>query len=253
MKKIYIIGAGPGDPELMTIKGKKLIEEADIFIYAGSLVNKEVLQWRKPEAEVYNSASMTLDEVIDVMERGVAEGKMVARVHTGDPSIYGAIREQMDRLETLGIAAEVVPGVSSFVASAAALKKEFTLPGVSQTVICTRMEGRTPVPEKEALDKLAAHQASMAIFLSVQMIDQVVDRLMVHYAADTPVAVVQRASWPDQKIVMGTLETITEKVKAENITKTAQILVGWFLGDEYELSLLYDKSFSHEYRTAKTE
>jgi precorrin-4/cobalt-precorrin-4 C11-methyltransferase len=251
MKKVYFIGAGPGDPKLMTLKGKELVEQADVLIYAGSLVNKEVLQWRKETAEVHNSASMTLDEVIEVMDKGLSEEKVVVRVHTGDPSIYGAIREQMDRLETMGVESEVVPGVSSFVASAAAIKKEFTLPSVSQTVICTRLEGRTPVPEAEALEKLASHQASMAIFLSVQMIDKVVERLTVHYPVTTPVAVVQRATWEDQKIVMGTLETIANQVKEENITKTAQILVGDFLGDQYELSLLYDKSFSHEYRTAK--
>ncbi len=251
MKTVYFIGAGPGDPKLMTLRGKELVETADILIYAGSLVNKEVLQWRKETAEVHNSASMTLDEVIEVMDKGLQEDKTVVRVHTGDPSIYGAIREQIDRLETMGVESVVVPGVSSFVASAAAIKKEFTLPSVSQTVICTRLEGRTPVPEAEALEKLASHQASMAIFLSVQMIEKVVERLTVHYPVTTPVAVVQRATWEDQKIVMGTLETIARQVKEENITKTAQILVGDFLGDQYELSLLYDKSFSHEYRTAK--
>jgi len=251
MKKVYFIGAGPGDPKLMTLRGKELVEQADVLIYAGSLVNKEVLQWRKKTADVHNSASMTLDEVIEVMDKGLKEDKIIVRVHTGDPSIYGAIREQMDRLETMGVESEVVPGVSSFVASAAAIKKEFTLPSISQTVICTRLEGRTPVPEAEALEKLASHQASMAIFLSVQMIEKVVERLTVHYPVTTPVAVVQRATWEDQKIVMGTLETIAKQVKEENITKTAQILVGDFLGDQYELSLLYDKSFSHEYRTAK--
>lgn len=251
MKTVYFIGAGPGDPKLMTLRGKELVESADVLIYAGSLVNKEVLQWRKETADVHNSASMTLDEVIEVMDKGLKADKTVVRVHTGDPSIYGAIREQMDRLETMGVDSVVVPGVSSFVASAAAIKKEFTLPSVSQTVICTRLEGRTPVPEAEALEKLASHQASMAIFLSVQMIEKVVERLTVHYPVTTPVAVVQRATWEDQKIVMGTLETIAKQVKEENITKTAQILVGDFLGDQYELSLLYDKSFSHEYRTAK--
>lgn len=251
MNKIFFIGAGPGDPKLMTIRGKELVEKADIIIYAGSLVNKEVLMWRKEDAKVYNSASMTLDEVIDVMKKGVDEEKFVIRVHTGDPSIYGAIREQIDRLDELDIESEVVPGVSSFVASAAALKKEFTLPSVSQTVICTRMEGRTPVPEMESLDKLASHKASMAIFLSVQMIEKVVDKLIVHYPPETPVAVVQRATWEDEKIVLGTLSNIADKVKEEKITKTAQILVGNFLGDRYELSKLYDPSFTHEYRTAK--
>ncbi|MCT4633994.1 MAG: precorrin-4 C(11)-methyltransferase [Firmicutes bacterium] len=248
MSKIYIVGAGPGDPDLITVKGKKIVDTADIIIYAGSLVNKDVLKDARKDAEIYNSASMNLDEVIEVISNGVKDGKKVVRVHTGDPSIYGAIREQIDMLEERNIDVEVIPGVSSFVGSAAALKKEFTLPDVSQTVILTRLEGRTPVPEKEALDKLAAHKASMAIFLSVHMIDKVVDRLTVHYPVTTPVAVVQRATWPDQKIVLGTLENIGEKVKEAEITKTAQILVGDFLGDEYSLSKLYDKTFTHEYR-----
>jgi precorrin-4/cobalt-precorrin-4 C11-methyltransferase len=251
--KVYFIGAGPGDPELITLKGSKKIAEADIIIYAGSLVNKEVIGNRKEEAEVYNSASMTLDEVIGVMEEGIKEKKVIARVHTGDPSIYGAIREQMDILDEKGIEYEVIPGVSSFLAAAAAIKKEFTLPSVSQTVILTRMEGRTPVPEKESIESLASHRATMCLFLSVHMIQRLVDRLLTSYSLDTPIAVIQKASWKDQKIVMGTLEDISEKVKAAGITKTAQILVGNFLGDEYELSKLYDKNFSHEYRKAKNE
>ncbi|MSS20465.1 precorrin-4 C(11)-methyltransferase [Pseudoramibacter porci] len=253
MKKntVYLIGAGPGDPELMTLKGKRLIDAADVIIYAGSLVNPKVLEGHKEGAEIHNSASMTLDEVLDVIQTGVEAGKRVVRVHTGDPSIYGAIREQMDRLEEMGISYEVVPGVSSFTASASVLKKEFTLPDVSQTVICTRLEGRTPVPEREQLESLAKHQASMAIFLSVQNIGEVVRRLLTSYPEQTPVAVVQRATWPDQKIVQGTLADIEEKVKAADIHKTAQILVGDFLGDRYELSKLYDPSFSHEFRKAK--
>ena len=248
MNTVYMVGAGPGDPELITVKGQRIVNEADIIIYAGSLVNKAIIAGHTADAEIFNSASMTLDDVIAVIKRGTAEGKKIARVHTGDPSIYGAIREQMDRLDELGIPFDVIPGVSSFVASAAALKKEFTLPDVSQTVILTRLEGRTPVPEKEKLEDLASHQASMCIFLSVQMIDDVVTRLMKHYAPTTPIAIIQRATWEDQKIVMGTLETIAQKVKDEDITKTAQILVGDFLGDEYSLSKLYDPSFTHEYR-----
>ncbi|RKD30600.1 precorrin-4 C(11)-methyltransferase [Thermohalobacter berrensis] len=251
MSKVYFIGAGPGDPDLITVKGRKIIEEADVIIYAGSLVNPEVINCRKEKSEVYNSAKMTLEEIIDITKESIYEGKKIARVHTGDPSIYGAIREQMDKLDKLGIDYEVIPGVSSFVASAAVLKKEFTLPGVSQTVICTRLEGRTPVPEKENLESLASHKASMAIFLSVHMIDRVVEKLKKHYDEDTPVAVVQRATWEDEKIVEGTLKDIEKKVKEANITKTAQILVGNFLGNKYELSKLYDKNFSHEYRSAK--
>ena len=251
--KVYFIGAGPGDPELLTIKGAKIIEKADTLIYAGSLVNKEVLARRKDDARVFNSASMTLDEVIDVMKESMGTDQIVARVHTGDPSIYGAIREQMDRLDELGIEYDVIPGVSSFVAAASAIKKEFTLPGVTQTVILTRMEGRTPVPDKEQLELLAAHGATMCLFLSVHMIDKLVERLLTssEYSESTPIAVVQRATWPDQKIVIGTLADIADKVREADITKTAQILVGDFLGDKYELSKLYDSGFSHEYRTAK--
>lgn len=251
MTKVYFIGAGPGDPELITVKGLRIIKEADVVIYAGSLVPEAVIQSRREDAKVYNSASMTLDEVIEVMTAPENESSIIARVHTGDPSIYGAHREQMDRLEALNMYYEVIPGVSSFVASAAALKKEFTLPSISQTVICTRISGRTLVPEKEKLRDLASHQASMAIFLSVQKIEDVVEELLYHYDPETPVAVVQRASWPDQKIVEGTLSTISEKVKEAGITKTAQILVGHFLGDKYELSKLYDPTFSHEYREKK--
>lgn len=248
MKQVYFIGAGPGDPDLITVKGKKIVEQSDVIIYAGSLVNPAIIACAKKDANIYNSASMNLEEVLQVMEEAVSQGKTVARVHTGDPSIYGAIREQMDALEKKGITYDVVPGVSSFTAAAAALKKEFTLPSVSQTVICTRLEGRTPVPEGEALEKLASHQASMAIFLSVQDMENVVKRLMVHYPKDTPVAIVEKASWPEERSILGTLENIAEKVKEAGITKTAQILVGNFLGDEYELSLLYDKHFTHMFR-----
>ncbi len=253
MEKVYFIGAGPGDPDLITVKGKKIVERADIIIYAGSLVNKDIIACHKDGAEIYNSAVMNLDEVMEVTVKGIKDNKAVARVHTGDPSIYGAIREQMDILDEHGIEYEVIPGVSSFVASAAAIKKEFTLPDVSQTVICTRLEGRTPVPEAESLESLASHKASMAIFLSVQMIDSVVERLARYYEKETPVAVIQKATWPDEKIVNGTLENIAELVKKEKITKTAQILVGWFMGDKYSKSKLYDKSFTHEYRKGSGE
>ena len=249
---VYFIGAGPGDPELITVKGKRLIEESDVIIYAGSLVNPEVLAGAKPTAKIYNSATMTLPEVIEVMKEAQAEGRQVARVHTGDPSIYGAHREQMVRLDELGIAYEVVPGVSSLLAAAAALKREYTLPEVSQTVILTRMEGRTPVPEREKIESLASHQATMAIFLSVGQLDQLVRRLMEGgYPENTEAAVVYKASWPDQKIVRGTLSDIDGKVKAAGIRKTALVLVGRFLGDDFALSKLYDENFTHEFREAK--
>ena len=192
MEKVYFIGAGPGDPDLITVKGKKIVEKADVIIYAGSLVNKEIIGCHKEGAEIYNSASMNLDEVIEVTVKAQKEGKLVARVHTGDPSIYGAIREQMDMLDEYDIEYEVIPGVSSFVAAAAAIKKEFTLPDVSQTVICTRLEGKTPVPESESLESLASHKCSMAIFLSVQMIDGVVERLRKHYDINTPIAKIRK-------------------------------------------------------------
>lgn len=245
---VYFIGAGPGDPELLTIKGKRLIDSADVIIYAGSLVNEKVLDGRKEDAAVYNSAYMTLPEVIEVMKQAKAKGQTVARVHTGDPSIYGAVREQMDALDRLGIAYEVIPGVSSFLAAAASMKKEYTLPGVSQTVILSRLEGRTPVPEKEKILSLAKHHATMIIFLSIGKIEILVQLLSESYEKDTPVAVVYKASWPEEKIVYGTLETIAEKVKAAGITKTALIVVGDFLGDRYELSKLYDRNFETEYR-----
>ncbi len=251
MSSVIFIGAGPGDPELITVKGQKVVRNADVIIYAGSLVPKAVIEDRKPDAEVYNSATMDLETIIDTMKKAVEQGKIVARVHTGDPSIYGSIREQIEELDKLNIPHTVIPGVSSFVATAAALQREFTVPGISQTVICTRMEGRTPVPELEKIELLASHQTSMAIFLTVGMIEQLVKKLTIHYKPTTPIAVVQRASWPDQKIVKGQLQDIAVKVKEANITKTAMILVGDFLGDTYENSLLYASHFSHEYRKSK--
>lgn len=250
MSKVIFVGAGPGDPELMTIKGRKAILGGDVIIYAGSLVNSAVLDGCKEEAKVYDSAGMHLHEVLDVMYEAVEGGKQVVRVHTGDPSIYGAIQEQMDALARRGISYQVIPGVSSFCGAAASIKREFTLPAVSQTVILTRLEGRTPVPEKESLASLASHRASMAIFLSVGMMDRVVRELSVHYPLTTPIAVIQRATWEDEKIVIGTLETIATEVKEAGIRKTAQILVGDFIECKYAASKLYDQQFSHGYRKA---
>ncbi len=248
---IYIVGAGAGDPELITVKGQRLLQTADVVIYAGSLVNPALLKLTKPGTEIHNSASMTLEQVLAVMEKAVAAEKMVVRLHTGDPSIYGAIQEQMDALAKKKIPFEVVPGVSSFLATAAALKQEYTLPGISQTVIITRNEGRTPVPEREKLRSLAAHQATMCIFLSITMLDEVVAELMAGgYAADTPIAIVQRASWPEQKIVRATLATIVAEIQGKNIDRTAMIVVSRCLGADYELSRLYAPEFSHMYRKA---
>ena len=251
--QVTFVGAGPGDKELITVKGMNCLKKADVIIYAGSLVNPVLLEYAKENADIHNSASMTLDEVIEVTDKAVKDGKYVVRLHTGDPSIYGAIREQMDRLDELGITYEVVPGVSSFLASAAALKKEFTLPEVSQTVIITRQEGRTPVPEKEKLASLASHGATMCIFLSVQMIEDVMKELLSGgaYNEETPVAVVEKASWPEQKIYRGTIATIGNILKKANVERTAMIMVGGFLGDDYELSRLYANDFTHMFREAK--
>lgn len=248
---VSFVGAGPGDVDLITIKGRKLLEEADVVIYAGSLVSKEHLEFCKEGVELHNSASMTLEEVIQVIERAEKDSLKVVRLHTGDPTIYGAIREQMDLLNSKGISYEVVPGVSSFTAACASIKKEFTLPDVSQTIILTRIEGRTPVPVEEDLESLAKHKASMAIFLSVQDIDRVVERLVKGYGRDdVPVAIVYKATWKDEKVIFGTLRDIEEKVKKEGVTKMAQILVGNFIEGEYERSKLYDPSFTHKFRSA---
>ncbi|MBU5312424.1 precorrin-4 C(11)-methyltransferase [Tissierella carlieri] len=248
---ISFVGAGPGNVDLITIKGRRLLEEADVVIYAGSLVSKEHLEFCKEETEFHNSASMTLEEVVEVIERSVKDNLKVVRLHTGDPTIYGAIREQMDLLDARGISYEVIPGVSSFTAACASIKKEFTLPDVSQTIILTRIEGRTPVPEEEDLESLAKHKASMAIFLSVQEIDRVVEKLVKGYGNDNvPVAIVYKATWEDEKIIFGTLKDIEEKVKKENINKMGQILVGNFIEGEYERSKLYDPSFTHKFRSA---
>lgn len=248
---VHIVGAGPGDPELITVKGQRYLREADVVIYAGSLVNPELLKFCKKDAKVYNSATMTLPEVVETIERAEGEGKTTVRLHTGDPAIYGAIQEQMDAFDKKGISYDVIPGVSSFLATAAVLKQEYTLPGISQTVIITRNEGRTPVPEKEKLRALAAHQSTMCIFLSITMLEEVVGELLAGgYGEDTPIAIVQRASWPEQKIVRGTLGTIVREIQGKDIDRTAMIVVSRCLGAEYDLSRLYAPEFSHMFREA---
>ena len=246
---VYFIGAGPGDVDLITVKGRDILTKADIVIYAGSLVSEKHMDFCAEGTKKYNSAKMTLEEVIEVIKEN--RDKIIVRLHTGDPSIYGAIKEQMDELDNLNIEYEVVPGVSSFVAAASSIKKEFTLPSVTQTVILTRVEGRTPVPETEDLEKLASIGASMAIFLSISMIGKVVDKLKKGYGRNVPIAVVERATWEDERLIIGTLDDIAEKVHEANITKCAQILVGDFIDCDYEKSLLYDKSFTHMFREAK--
>jgi len=250
--KVYFVGAGPGDPELITVKGKKIIEQADVIVYAGSLVNPLVLADRKPASIVYNSAHMTLEEIILVMEQAVKKGSVVARVHTGDPSIFGAIREQIECLRERGIPFEVVPGVSSFLGAAAVMNLEYTVPGVSQTVILTRKEGRTPVPPGQSLAELATLRASTVIFLSTAMIDEVVQELTKGYPLSTPAAVVYRATWQDELIIRGTLADIATRVADSGIEKTALILVGDFLGDYYGRSELYHPGFTHGFRRSKS-
>ncbi len=254
--RVYFIGAGPGDLKLLTVKGMELIRQADVIIYADSLVNPEIRSLAKEGAKVYGSSSLTLDEIKDLIVRAVSEGKLVARVHSGDPSLYGAIMEQMALLDGLGIKYEVVPGVSSLVAAAAALKAEFTLPELTQTLIVTRRKGRTPVPDTEDLKAMASHQSSMAIFLSAGMIREVVSELLAGgYPADTPAAVVKRVSWPDQQICRAPLGKLPEEVEKAGIKNHALILVGKFLdrnaGSGGSRSRLYAKEFSHGRRKAK--
>ena len=249
---VYFVGAGAGDPELLTIKGKRLIDHADVLIYAGSLVNPEVLADRKSESVVYDSAGMTLEEVLAVMKQAEQAGKTTVRVHTGDASIYGAIREQLDALDRMGIAHEVVPGVSSFLAAAAALQKEYTLPDVSQTVILTRMAGRTPVPEREQIESLAAHQATMVVFLSTGMLEELSRRLIEGgYTADTPAAIVYKATWPDERKFVCTVGTLAQTAAENNITKTALMIIGDSVkAAHYDRSKLYDPGFTTEFREA---
>ena len=251
INKVHFVGAGPGDKELITLKGYKLLSNADVVIYAGSLVNPELLEYCKEGCEIHDSAYMNLQEIIAVIEKGIKEGKSVVRLQTGDFSIYGSIREQVEDLAKLNIDYDCTPGVSSFLGASSALGVEYTVPEISQSVVITRMEGRTPMPPKEKLRDLAKHNSTMIIFLSVGMIEQLADTLKEEYREDTPVAVVYKASWEDQKIVIGNLTNIAQKVKEAGITKTALTVVGDFLGDEYELSKLYDKTFTHEFRQAK--
>lgn len=247
---IYFIGAGPGATDLITVRGMKLLQRAELVIYAGSLVNPELLHYCKKDCAIMDSASMTLEEVIAAMRARYSAGGVIVRLHTGDPSLYGAIREQMDELDKLSIPYEVVPGVSAFSAAAAALQKEYTLPDVSQSLIITRMAGRTPVPEKESIKSFAAHGASMALYLSAGMLKDLCKELISGgYPPDTMAAVVYKASWPEEKKVVATLATLPEK--AQGITKTALVVVGNFLGNAYERSKLYDPAFTHGFRDGK--
>lgn len=249
---VHFVGAGSGAVDLITVRGAKLLSEADAIIYAGSLVNVELLQYASETCALYDSAKMTLEEVLDVIFSIEEKGGMTVRLHTGDPCLYGAIREQMDVLIEKNIPYEYTPGVSSLCGAAAALKTEYTLPDVTQTVIITRMAGRTPVPEQEQLRLLASHGASMVLFLSTGLIPKVVEELLAGgiYTKDTPVALVYKATWEDEKVFRCTIETLELTAKENNITKTALITVGDFLGSSYERSKLYDPTFTTEFREA---
>ena len=247
---IHFVGAGPGDAELITVKGARLLREADVVVFAGSLVDRELVATYAPDAQVYDSAGMTLEETTRVLAQGAVDGKRVVRLHTGDPAIYGAIQEQMTELDRLGIGYAVVPGVTSAFAAAATLRQELTLPEVSQTVVITRLAGRTPVPEREKLSEIARIGATLVIYLSVGMVERVVAELLAGaYTPETPVAVVAKASWPDEEVVEGRLSDIAAKVKAAGIDRQALIIVGDVLRARREglaaVSKLYDKEFSH--------
>ena len=250
---VYFVGAGTGAVDLITVRGMRLLEKADVIIYAGSLVNPELLDYAKKDCQIHNSAKLTLDEVIDIMKKASEEDKTIVRLHTGEPSIYGAVREQMDELDRLGIEYESCPGVSACFGAAASLNLEYTLPDISQSLIITRMEGRTKVPPKESIESFAAHQASMAIYLSTGMLDELSRRLVAGgYKEDTPAALVYKATWPEEEKYICTVKTLAETAREHKITKTALVLVGDVIGHRnYEKSRLYAPDFSTEYRQAK--
>ena len=248
---VHFVGAGSGAVDLITVRGARLLQEADVIIYAGSLVNPELLHYARKDCEIHDSARLTLEQVSEIIRKAEADGKTTVRLHTGDSSIYGAVREQFDELERLGIAYDVCPGVSSFCGAAASLKTEYTLPDVSQTVIITRTAGRTPVPEKESIRALAAHGATMVLFLSTSLTEKLQEELLSGgYAETTPVAVVYKATWPEEKIFRCDVGTLHQTVKANELTKTALIIVGDCMGDEYLRSCLYHPGFATEYREA---
>lgn len=252
MKTIHFVGAGSGAADLITLRGKQQLEKADIIIYAGSLVNPQLLDYAKEDCEIFNSAKMTLEEVLDVMLRGTKEDKQIVRLHTGDPCLYGAIREQMDVLDREGIPYDYTPGVSSFCGAASALNLEYTLPDISQSVIITRMAGRTPVPEKESIESFAAHNATMVVFLSTGLLEELSQRLIAGgYTADTPAAIVYKATWDDEKSFICTVGTLAETARKNNITKTALMIIGNVVGcTSYDRSKLYDPGFTTEFREA---
>lgn len=250
---VYFVGAGTGAVDLITVRGMRMLEQADVIIYAGSLVNPELLQYAKNECEIHNSAKLTLEEVLEVMQKAETEGKTTVRLHTGEPSIYGAVREQMDELDRLGISYESCPGVSACFGAAASLNIEYTLPEISQSLIITRMEGKTKVPAKESIESFAAHQASMAIYLSTGMLKELSERLVAGgYSKETPAALVYKATWPEEEAYICTVETLCDTAKEHGITKTALVLVGEVIAHQnYKKSRLYAADFSTEFRQAK--
>jgi precorrin-4/cobalt-precorrin-4 C11-methyltransferase len=250
--KVYFVGCGPGDPDLITIKAKKIIQKADVIVYSGSLIPTQILNLCK-KAKLHDASKLVREEIFEILRYNAKKNKIVVRLHDGDPSIYGAIKEQIDNLQPEGIESEVVPGVTSFLASAAALGMQLTLPGVTQTMIITRAESRTKVPREERISELAKHKATMIFYLSVHLLSNIVKQAIEGgYGTSTPVAVVYRASWNDQKIITGTLTDIVKKVRDEKITRTAIVIVGDVIQPKsYEYSKLYDKTFSHGFRKAK--
>ena len=252
MYKVFFVGCGPGDPELITIKAKKLIQKADVVVYSGSLIPPSILKLCK-KGNLHNAAKLVREEIFELLRKNAKKGKLVVRLHDGDPTIYGAIKEQIDNLQKEGIMSEIIPGITSFLASAAELGIQLTLPGVTQTIIISRAESRTKVPKREKITELAKHKATMVFYLSVHLLPNIVkESIAGGYKKSTPVAVVYRASWKDQKIIKGTLSTIIEKIKKEKITRTAIVIVSDVIDPEsYEYSKLYDKKFSHGYRRSK--
>ncbi len=252
MSDVFFVGCGPGDPELITVKAKKLIQKADVVVYSGSLIPPTILKLCK-KGKLFDAAGLVREEIFDILYKNAKKDKLVVRLHDGDPSIYGAIKEQIDNLKEKGISSQVVPGVTAFLASAASLGTQLTLPGVTQTIIVTRAESRTKVPKREKISELAKHKATLVFYLSVHLLSDIVkESLAGGYKKSTPVAVVYRASWKDQKIVKGTLGDITKKVRDEKITKTAIVIVSDAIDSKsYEYSKLYDKKFSHGYRKSK--
>ncbi len=253
MSKVYFVGCGPGDPELITIKAKKLIQKADVVVFSGSLIPKKILKFCK-KGKLYDASGLVREEIFDLLKKNAKKGKLVVRLHDGDPAIYGAIREQIDSLLKDEIQIEVVPGVTSFLASSAALGTQLTLPGVTQTIIITRAEKRTKVPKRERITELARHKATMIFYLSIHLVADIVNEVIKGgYKKTTPIAVIYRASWDDQKVIVGTLQDIVKKVRDEKITRTAIIIIGDVVDPKsYEFSRLYDKTFTHGYRKAKS-